>query len=106
MKVFRFYEDGGHGWLRVTFLELMGLGIEKDISHYSYIKPSKDGKTIYCYLEEDCDLERFAVAMNAKGKEWKARRYASDRSRIRSYDSYSVVLKTMDNFNYFKGETL
>lgn len=95
MTTYRFYEDNGHGWLRVTLSELLALGIADQISYYSYIKPSKDGKTIYCYLEEDCDYTRFALAKDATGVKWSTRTYGSDRSSIRNYDSYSTVLKQL-----------
>ena len=43
------HSDPGHGWLAVKLSEIKMLGIETDISEFSYIK----GKT--AYLEEDCD---------------------------------------------------
>ena len=95
MKTYRFYEDCGHGWLRVPFAELVQLGIAGDISHYSYIKPSKDGRTLHGYLEEDCDYSHFAQAMLKAGIQWRLKSYRSQRSTIRSYDSYSRVLKTL-----------
>lgn len=60
-KVFKFYEDPGHGWLavKVKDLEAVGSGLHL-ISHYSYLK----GKTVY--LEEDCDADKFVKAFEAK----------------------------------------
>ena len=56
LKVYVFYNDSGHGWLAVKRNELVLLGIEKNISHYSYQK----GKTVY--LEEDRDAGIFITA--------------------------------------------
>ena len=58
MKNYVFYEDPGHGWLRVPTLELVKLGIADKITPCSYIHPS--GK--WAYLEEDCDLTTFLIA--------------------------------------------
>ena len=51
-----FIHDPGHGWLRVPLAEIARLGIEAEISHYSFI----DGA--YAYLEEDCDYGRYIIA--------------------------------------------
>lgn len=51
-----FLEDAGHGWLRVPLADLVALGIEQDISPYSYVHEG------YAYLEEDCD---YTVYMQA-----------------------------------------
>ena len=50
--------DPGHGWLVVPVEDLIKLGIEKDITPYSYLSP-RGGKA---YLEEDCDASRFLLA--------------------------------------------
>ena len=55
---YTFYEDPGHGWLKVPTLELRELGIAHKISTCSFIHPS--GKSVY--LEEDCDLTTFMEA--------------------------------------------
>ena len=54
------HSDSGHGWLAVKLGEIKMLGIESDITEYSYIK----GKT--AYLEEDCDAMTFINAAKAK----------------------------------------
>ena len=59
--VYDFYSDPGHGWLQVKLDELVELGIQDKISHYSYIR----GDTVY--LEEDCDMSTFMNAMEAQG---------------------------------------
>jgi hypothetical protein len=56
-----FIIDPGHGWLRVPLADIAALGIEGDISEYSFI----DGR--FAYLEEDCDYGRFVDACNAQG---------------------------------------
>ena len=49
-KTYRFFSDPGHGWLEVDYHDLLELGIERQISRYSYRK----GRLVY--LEEDCDM--------------------------------------------------
>jgi hypothetical protein len=56
--MYKFYEDPGHGWLKVPRKELVELGIENEISPYSYMSGS--GRMVY--LEEDSDLSKFARA--------------------------------------------
>ncbi len=66
---YRFIYDPGHGWLEVTMTELLHLGIAHLISSCSYTTgPRPGGASALVYLEEDCDLGRFA---DAKG--WTAR---------------------------------
>ena len=55
-----FISDPGHGWLRVPLADIAALGIEAEISEYSFI----DGR--FAYLEEDCDYGRFVAACNAQ----------------------------------------
>ena len=58
---YTYHTDPGHGWLEVSLDELDLLGIRSEVSCYSYIKGDK------AYLEEDCDMELFMNAMEAKG---------------------------------------
>ena len=82
-----FHSDPGHGWLAVKLSELKMLGIENDITSFSYVK----GKT--AYLEEDCDATRFIKAAEAKGITVEVREGPQrDRSPIRSFRSYSPDL--------------
>ena len=60
MKKFDFYSDPSHGWLKVTRKELIELGIETQISGYSYQK----GDAVY--LEEDSDATKFIDAWEKK----------------------------------------
>ena len=57
-KTYTYFTDPGHGWLRVTRKELVKLGIDKDITPYSYARGA------WVYLEEDLDMATF---MRAKG---------------------------------------
>jgi len=60
---YRFIQDPGHGWLEVTEKELLALGIAHQISAYSFTTgPRPGGGSALVYLEEDCDLGRFATA--------------------------------------------
>ena len=81
----KFYVDAGHGWLAVKRALLEELGIAHKISTYSYQR----GKTVY--LEEDCDCSTFVAAMKAAGKLWTEIPRYSNRSPIRSYDSYRYL---------------
>lgn len=50
--------DPSHGWIKVPLAELKELGIEKDISSYSY-----HGKGDKIYLEEDSDASKWVDAL-------------------------------------------
>jgi hypothetical protein len=78
-----FYQDPGHGWVKIKLDKLKALGIDKDISYFSYTR--KD----YAYLEEDCDLSKLVKACNDKGIVLKFREHNSNKdSKIRNYQSY------------------
>jgi hypothetical protein len=82
-KVFHFYADPGHDWLAVKKHYLHSFGIASQITPYSYQR----GDT--AYLEEDCDLSVFLVALKEVGIEAGIMTHHTDcRSRIRSYESY------------------
>lgn len=53
---FIFYEDSGHGWLKVPISLCRELGLQGKITGYSYCK----GENLY--LEEDCDASTFITA--------------------------------------------
>lgn len=59
---FIFISDAGHGWLQVLPNEIRALGLEDQISEYSYYNP----ETNLVYLEEDCDAPLFLNAYRAK----------------------------------------
>lgn len=82
---FTFYNDPGHGWLKVPFKTLVALGIENDISAYSYMYGE------HAYLEEDGDFHRFRDSMGYAKKNFRIidKRSNGD-SKIRGYRCYSA----------------
>lgn len=56
-----FLFDPGHGWLRVPLADIVALGLEEQITPYSYIQGH------YAYLEEDCDCPRYLETRDAQG---------------------------------------
>jgi hypothetical protein len=61
MKTFTFFQDPGHGWIRVTLADCRDVGLDGcSFSRYSFF----DEK--YLYLEEDCDASKFVAAFTAK----------------------------------------
>lgn len=65
MTNYTFHADPGHAWLEVPMTEILALGIDDQISRYSYRK----GDT--AYLEEDCDASVFLRAKEARGEAFK-----------------------------------
>ena len=91
MKKYDFYEDGGHGWLKVAKKELELLGIANKITGYSYMLGD------WAYLEEDSDMSTFADALNKKYgvsredfRKNVVNHYSDRQSIVRSYHSYRV----------------
>lgn len=79
----KFMSDSQHGWLSVKLADIFALGIQADISRYSYIR----GKS--AYLEEDSDAGIFLNA--AKNAGWTveySESYTDRRHPIRSYTSW------------------
>ena len=84
----RFFSDASHGWLSVKYQELVDLGIEGQISPYSYVK----GKS--AYLEEDQDMSLYLKAKEAAGFEIVFdKRDHGDRSVIRRYEPFPSKMK-------------
>lgn len=89
MRKYDFYSDPSHGWLKVKRQELIELGIETQISAYSYQKGD------YVYLEEDGDACKFADAREAKhqvklmNSQINYHLTANRASRIRLYQSFT-----------------
>ena len=83
---FHFYADPGHGWLKVKTALLNKLGIEQEVSSYSYVRGE------YVYLEEDCDASIFIDALKTSGVEPKYVEHVNltKQSRIRNYSQYGV----------------
>jgi len=80
------YSDAGHAWAKVKKQFLSKLGIDKEISRYSYQRGD------YAYLEEDSDLTKLCIALDANGVQYAFdEKHAYERpSKIRSYQSYKV----------------
>lgn len=56
-----FHNDPSHGWLEVKRADLIALGIEDQISRFSYEQGAR------VYLEEDNDMSRYMEAATATG---------------------------------------
>ena len=83
---FDFYEDPGHGWLKVKKSLIKELGIQDNITPYSYIRGD------YVYLEEDCDFSTFVKAMKDVDKTVELRIHHTNKtSKIRNYQHYCAT---------------
>lgn len=83
MKTFQFMADPSHGWLKVPVTELERLGIQDDISKYSY---ERNGMA---YLEEDLDMGLFLKARLERNEPVKIKEsFSNKQSRIRGYRMY------------------
>jgi len=94
MKVLKlkFYSDPGHGWLACKVDLLRSLGINKDISGFSYVK----GGT--AYLEEDCDASKLLNALEARNIEYRIeQKNCNKHSPIRSYRCYGTDYEPAPN---------
>ena len=82
-----YYQDPGHGWVKVKLSLLQKLGISEQISTYSYMR--KDN----AYLEEDCDLGKLYSALDNAGITLKLKSFVAreKRSKIRSYDYFRLI---------------
>ena len=82
-KTITVYADPGHAWAKVSKKELIKLGIAGKITSCSY----ENGE--FAFLEEDCDLNTYVMALREKGIEYKFKENHTNRqSKIRSYYSY------------------
>lgn len=78
-----YYQDPGHGWVKVPIKTLVRLNIAHKISNYSYMRG------LYAYLEEDCDLGTLFTAADSIGLKITLKDYHTNKqSKIRSYDNY------------------
>lgn len=91
-----FYTDPAHGWLEVKRSDLIALGIEDQISGYSYEKGSK------VYLEEDCDMSRFMEAATAAGWKIKTADFHTDNESsirlLKGYQSTAAARQSIADF--------
>jgi len=79
----KFYQDPGHGWVKVQRKFLKKLEIADKISSCSLMR----GDDIF--LEEDCDLTLFCDTMEKQGITFSFEEsHTNKSSKIRSYDSY------------------
>ena len=86
-----FFSDPGHGWLRVKRAEIDKLDLMSKISPYSY--QSDDGH--YVYLEEDCDLARYADALKPDDPDSFTSWF---RSVPRIYDDDEILRNSLDHY--------
>ena len=90
-----YYQDPGHGWVKVNKALLQRLGIAGDISHYSYMRGD------CAYLEEDGDTSRLLQAAKAAGIVIQLKPlYSNKSSKIRGYESYKNKRPLEDFFKY------
>ena len=84
---YEFFEDAGHGWLKVSKSELEKLGILDKISEYSYVM----GENLY--LEEDCDMNLFLGTKKVLGEIFKIKNQYSMTSGVRNFQRWESVQK-------------
>lgn len=78
-----YYQDPGHGWVRVSIGLLHGLKIAHLITPYSYRRGD------HAYLEEDGDLSQLLTAAAAAGITVKLKQHHTNKtSKIRGYAQY------------------
>ena len=81
-----FFSDPGHGWLRVPHSDLDALGIRDKITKYSYYSDR------FAYLEEDCDLTTYMIALREAGVKINIRHSTSNSlSHIRRMKNFEGV---------------
>lgn len=83
-KNFIYYQDAGHGWIACRRALLQQLGIEQDITPFSYQR----GGTVY--LEEDCDASALVIALMNRNIKANFRRQYRELSPIRKYEPFRV----------------
>jgi len=85
IKKYHIYGDAQHSWCKVKFSEIVKLGIQNQITDYSYARGE------YLFLEQDCDMSTFVKALEKVGikPEWIGH-HTNKQSKIRSYSRYIV----------------
>jgi len=82
-RTFNYYQDPAHGWVKVKNSLLKKLGIEREISAYSFTRGD------YSYLEEDMDASLLDKTLNEKNIGTKYKQFHTNKSsKIRNYKSY------------------
>lgn len=82
---YTFFEDPGHGWLKVSHQEVKELNIADKITSFSFMRSN------YAFLEEDLDANTFYDAKKKQDKniKLKIKRYFTNKhSKIRNYENY------------------
>lgn len=83
IKTIKVYADPAHAWAKVSKKELEKLGIQKEISGFSY---ERNG---FAFLEEDSDLSKYIAALREKDFSVKFKEsHTNKRSKIRNYERY------------------
>ena len=91
-----FYTDPSHGWLEVKRSDLIALGIENQISRYSYEQGAR------VYLEEDNDMSRYMEAAAAAGWTIKTADFHNDdQSFIRLLKGYQSTAASRQSIAAF-----
>lgn len=84
-KLFGFYTDPGHGWMRVPREVIDQLGIAPQISRYSYQRAN------WVYLEEDVDMPLVIRELRDRGVSVGLTQYhANGWSKIRRYERFNA----------------
>jgi hypothetical protein len=82
--MFTFHTDPGHGWLEVPRKMLTELGIDGEITGYSYQAAES------VFLEEDCDAGTFFKAYTKRhGKRPEFVEIYKEVTPVRNYQQYS-----------------
>ena len=91
-----FYTDPAHGWLEVKRSDLITLGIEDQISRFSYEQGAR------VYLEEDNDLSRFMEAAAVAGWTIKTADFHNDDASfirlLKGYQSTAAARQSIAEF--------
>ena len=91
-----FYTDPSHGWLEVKRSDLIALGIEDQISRFSYEQGAR------VYLEEDCDMSRYMEAATAAGWQIKTADFHNDDASfirlLKGYQSTAAARQSIAEF--------
>lgn len=91
-----FYTDPAHGWLEVKRSDLIALGIEDQISRFSYEQGAR------VYLEEDNDLSRYMEAAAVAGWTIKTADFHNDDQSfirlLKGYQSTAAARQSIAEF--------
>ena len=110
-STFTFHQDGGHGYIEVGLDLLQYLGIDQNISGYSYITGQNQGQLINkrVFLEEAQDPSLFMYAFEAieKKRPFLITKSYEGLAPCRRYDRYPATSndsfnETMQLINHYK----